>query len=67
MHSIAKSAAPLVLAFILLTGLGCKAQEEKSRAKGKAVIDTIKQAEKNIDDAAAKMQERLNQFEEGNQ
>ncbi|MCH8157456.1 MAG: hypothetical protein IID18_06860 [Nitrospinae bacterium] len=67
MHSIAKNAAPLVLVFILLMGLGCKAQEEKSRAKGKAVIDTLKQAEKNVDDVAAKMQERMNQLEEGNQ
>ena len=54
----------LSLALFLLGSNCCKAQEEKSQKAGKAVMDTMKEAEKKIDEAAEMMQEKLNQLEE---
>ena len=54
----------LALALFLLGSTGCKAQEEKSKKAGEAVMDTMKKAEKKIDEAAEMMQEKLNQLEE---
>ncbi|KMP10492.1 hypothetical protein UZ36_07420 [Candidatus Nitromaritima sp. SCGC AAA799-C22] len=57
---------PPLLILAWTVGAGCKEQEQKSRDTGKAVIDTVKTAEKNIDDAVARMQERMDQLEEEN-
>ncbi|PIQ96759.1 MAG: hypothetical protein COV67_07820 [Nitrospinae bacterium CG11_big_fil_rev_8_21_14_0_20_56_8] len=44
-------------------GAGCGEQEEKSRATGKAVIGTVKNAEKSVQDAVSKMQKKAAQME----
>ena len=54
----------LALALFLLGSNCCKAREEKSKKAGEAVMDTMKEAEKKIDEAAEMMQEKLNQLEE---
>ena len=54
----------LAPALFLLGSTGCKAQEENSKKAGEAVMDTMKKAEKKIDEAAEMMQAKLNQLEE---
>ncbi len=58
------SIMPLWLALFLLIGAGCAEQEEKSKKTGEAIINTVKGAEKNVNDAVAKMQEKADQLEE---
>ena len=38
--------------------------KKKSKERGQAIVDTVKGAEKNINDAVLKMQENLPQLEE---
>ncbi len=52
------------LALFLLVGAGCGEQKQKSKERGQAIVDTVKDAEKNINDAVLKMQENLPQLEE---
>ena len=52
------------LALFLLVGTGCGEQKQKSKERGQAIVDTVKDAEKNINDAVLKMQENLPQLEE---
>ena len=47
-----------------MIGAGCGEQEQKSKKTGQAIIDTVKDAEKNVNDAVLKMQENLPQLEE---
>ena len=54
----------LLLALFLVIGAGCGEQEQKSKKPGQAIIDTVKDAEKNVNDAVLKMQEKVNQLEE---
>ena len=54
----------LLLALFLVIGAGCGEQEQKSKKTGQAIIDTVKDAEKNVNDAVLKMQEKVNQLEE---
>ena len=54
----------LWLALFLLVGAGCGEQKQKSKERGQAIVDTVKDAEKNINDAVLKMQENLPQLEE---
>ncbi|MDE0848724.1 MAG: hypothetical protein OSA44_07950 [Nitrospinaceae bacterium] len=54
----------LWLALFLLVGAGCGEQKQKSKERGQAIVDTVKDAEKNINDAVLKMQEKVNQLEE---
>ena len=54
----------LWLALFLVIGAGCAEQEQKSKDTGKAIMDTVKDAEKNVNDAVLKMQEKVNQIEE---
>lgn len=63
MRSVSKAAIPLALGLFLMAGAGCKEQEKKAEEKGKAVINTLKQAEKNIDDAVSQMKEKTKQLE----
>ena len=51
------------LALFLLVGAGC-GEQKKSKERGQAIVDTVKGAEKNINDAVLKMQENLPQLEE---
>ena len=41
----------LWLALFLLVGAGCGEQKQKSKERGQAIVDTVKDAEKNINDA----------------
>ena len=52
----------LLLALFLVIGAGCG--EQKSKKTGQAIIDTVKDAEKNVNDAVLKMQEKVNPLEE---
>ncbi len=54
----------LWLALFLLVGAGYGEQKQKSKERGQAIVDTVKDAEKNINDAVLKMQENLPQLEE---
>ena len=54
----------LWLALFLLVGAGCGEQKQKSEERGQAIVDTVKDAEKDINDAVLKMQENLPQLEE---
>ena len=54
----------LLLTLFLVIGAGCREQEQKSKKTGQAIVDTAKDAEKNINDAVVKMQENLPQLEE---
>ena len=54
----------LWLALFLVMGAGCEEQKQKSKERGKAIVDTVKDADKNINDAVLKMQENLPQLEE---
>ena len=54
----------LWLALFLVIGAGCREQEQKSKKTGQAITDTVKDAEKNVNDAVLKMQEKVNQLEE---
>ena len=54
----------LLLTLFLVIGAGCREQEQKSKKTGQAIIDTVKDAEKNVNDAVLKMQEKVNQLEE---
>ena len=54
----------LWLALFLLVGAGCGEQKQKSKERGQAIVDTVKDAEKNINDAVLKMQENFPQLEE---
>ena len=54
----------LLLTLFLVIGAGCREQEQKSKKTGQAIIDTVKDAEKNANDAVLKMQEKVNQLEE---
>ena len=58
------STLPLWLALFLVIGPGCAEQEQKSKETGEAIIDTVKDAEKDVNDAVSKMQEKANQLEE---
>jgi hypothetical protein len=58
------STIPLCLALFLVIGTGCTEQEQKSKDTGKAIINTVKDAKKNINDAVLKMQEKTNQLDE---
>ena len=49
----------LWLALFLLVGAGCGEQKQKSKERGQAIVDTVKDADKNINDAVLKMQENL--------
>jgi hypothetical protein len=40
----------LWLALFLLVGAGCGEQKQKSKERGQAIVDTVKDAEKNIND-----------------
>ncbi len=53
----------LLLTLFLVIGAGCREQEQKSKKTGQAIIDTVKDAEKNVNDAVLKMQEKVNQLE----
>ena len=54
----------LLLALFLVIDAGYGGQEQKSKKTGQAIIDTVKDAEKNVNDAVLKMQEKVNQLEE---
>ena len=54
----------LLLTLFLVIGAGCREQEQKSKKTVQAIIDTVKDAEKNVNDAVLKMQEKVNQLEE---
>ena len=54
----------LWLALFLVMGPGCGEQKQKSKERGQAIVDTVKDADKNINDAVLKMQEKVNQLEE---
>ena len=54
----------LWLALFLVMGAGCGEQKQKSKERGQAIVDTVKDADKNINDAVLKMQENLPQLEE---
>ena len=54
----------LLLTLFLVIGAGCREQEQKSKKTGQAITDTVKDAEKNVNDAVLKMQEKVNQLEE---
>ena len=54
----------LLLTLFLVIGAGCREQEQKSKKTGQAIIDTVKDTEKNVNDAVLKMQEKVNQLEE---
>ena len=54
----------LLLTLFLVIGAGCREQEQKSKKTGQAIIDTVKDAEKNVNAAVLKMQEKVNQLEE---
>lgn len=64
MNLLHTSTIPFWLALFLVIGAGCAEQEQKSKETGKAIIDTVKDAEKNIDDAVLKVQEKTDQLEE---
>ena len=49
----------LWLALFLVMGAGCGEQKQKSKERGQAIVDTVKDADKNINDAVLKMQENL--------
>jgi len=52
------STMPLLLALFLVMGVGCGEEEQKAKDRGKAIIDTVKDAEQNVNDAMSKMQEK---------
>ena len=52
------------LALFLLVGAGCGEQKQKSKERGQAIVDTVKDAEKNVNDAVLKIKEKVNQLEE---
>lgn len=54
----------LLALLFLATGAGCAEQEKKAQERGKAVIDTVKEAEKKVDAAVSKMLEKANQLEQ---
>jgi malate synthase len=54
----------LWLALFLVMGAGCEEQKQKSKERRQAIVDTVKDADKNINDAVLKMQENLPQLEE---
>ena len=54
----------LLLTLFLVIGAGCREQEQKSKKTGQAIIDTVKDAEKNVNYAVLKIQEKVNQLEE---
>jgi len=55
------------MALFLMSGAGCTEQEQKSKETGKSILDTVKNAEKNVNDAVLKMQEKANKLEEADQ
>jgi hypothetical protein len=67
MKSVQRGAIALLLAIFLLIGGGCAEQKKNSQEKGEAVLDTVKEAEKKIDEAVMKFQEKTNQLEETNE
>jgi len=54
----------LWLVIFLVMGAGCAEQEQKSRETGEAIIDTLKEAEKNVNDSVLKMQAKTDQLVE---
>jgi len=59
------SATPLWLVlFLVIAVAGCSEQKQKSKETGEAIIGIVKDAEKNVNDAVLKMQEKTNQLEE---
>ena len=66
MHSFERIIVSLALVLSLGMVAGCAEQEEKAKERGKAIIDTVKEAGKSLNGAAAKMQERTNQLDEIN-
>jgi CHASE3 domain sensor protein len=67
MNLLQLSIISFCLAVFLVSGSGCAEQEQKSRETGKSVLDTVKNAEKNVNDAVLKMQEKSNELEEADQ
>jgi len=57
-------ALALFLAILLGMAVGCAEQEQKSKDTGKAIINTIKDAESNINDAVSKMQNNTAQLDD---
>ena len=64
MNILRISAVALFLAILLGMAVGCAEQEQKSKDTGKAIINTVKDAESNINDAVSKMQNNTAQLED---
>jgi len=64
MNLLQISTMPLLLFLLLVMGAGCGEEEQKAKDRGKAIVDTVKDAEQNVNDAMSKMQEKVNQFED---
>ena len=54
----------LALFFLIAGAVGCAEQEKKAQERGKAVINTVKEAEERVDAAVSKMREKANQLEQ---
>ena len=53
----------LCLALFVVFGTGCTEQKKKSKETGEAISDAVKNAEKNINGAVLKMQDKADQLE----
>ena len=52
---------PLALILFFVLSVGCQEQEQKSKDTGQAIMDTLKDAGKTVEDA---VQEKTNQLEQ---
>ena len=54
----------LALVFFLLVGVGCNDQEVKSKDRGHAVTDKLRDAKKSVADAESKVQKNVEPLEQ---
>ena len=66
MQTVRKLILGLALALSLASSIGCTEQAEKSKATGKATIDSVTEAEKQVDLAEEQVKKQLDQLPKEN-
>lgn len=66
MQAVRKIILGLTLALSLAASIGCTEQAEKSKATGKAAIDTVTEAEKQVGLAEEQVKKQLDQLPKEN-